>query len=256
MGVVKLWDVLRASGRQVNESSLRRKRVAIDVSIWLNKFIKVIQKSGKSNKLAHIPGIFRRCCKLLFFQIQPIFVFDGGVPQIKLNTIIKRKNRKEISRKRLNETARKLMITRLGQFASDNTKDTSDFIQNLKEEIESILGTTTGTEDDDDEFAPRERQPDSTEINEDEFSSSSEELDYENMFNDDSDSGNTTDEDIDHSNSSENETDQIKSSSSQPTANEFKLPPLNPKSSIPQPEFEQIKSYEEYLMIEVCFIII
>mmetsp|Transcript_23922 Transcript_23922/g.30451 ORF Transcript_23922/g.30451 Transcript_23922/m.30451 type:complete len:108 (-) Transcript_23922:254-577(-) len=104
MGVSKLWDVVQGSGRRVNEHSLRGKRIAIDVSIWLNRFVKVLQKKKGEKIASHVAGIFFRCCKLLFFQMKPVFVFDGGVPQLKLNTIIKRRNRRNISRKKLQET--------------------------------------------------------------------------------------------------------------------------------------------------------
>ena len=37
---------------------------------------------------AHLIGIFNRVCKLLFYHIKPIFVFDGGVPALKKQTLV------------------------------------------------------------------------------------------------------------------------------------------------------------------------
>ena len=37
---------------------------------------------------AHLLGIYHRVCKLLYFRIKPVFVFDGGVPVLKKNTIV------------------------------------------------------------------------------------------------------------------------------------------------------------------------
>jgi hypothetical protein len=47
-------------------------------------------KDGEGNTLAgaHILGFFRRICKLLFWNIKPVFVFDGGVPVLKRKTIV------------------------------------------------------------------------------------------------------------------------------------------------------------------------
>jgi len=45
-------------------------------------------KEGKTLNNAHILGFFRRICKFLFHNIKPVFVFDGGVPDLKANTIV------------------------------------------------------------------------------------------------------------------------------------------------------------------------
>jgi len=37
---------------------------------------------------AHVLGFLRRICKLLFYGIKPVFVFDGGAPVLKRNTIV------------------------------------------------------------------------------------------------------------------------------------------------------------------------
>ena len=37
---------------------------------------------------AHVLGFLRRICKLLFWGIKPVFVFDGGAPVLKRSTIV------------------------------------------------------------------------------------------------------------------------------------------------------------------------
>lgn len=37
---------------------------------------------------AHLMGLFQRLCKLLYFRIKPVFVFDGGYPDLKKETIV------------------------------------------------------------------------------------------------------------------------------------------------------------------------
>lgn len=52
---------------------------------------------------AHLLGIYHRVCKLLYFRIKPVFVFDGGVPALKKQTIAKRNQQKA---KNFNATGR------------------------------------------------------------------------------------------------------------------------------------------------------
>lgn len=43
----------------------------------------------------HLLNLFKRICKLMHFKIKPVFVFDGGVPELKKKTIRSRKNRNQ-----------------------------------------------------------------------------------------------------------------------------------------------------------------
>jgi len=45
-------------------------------------------KEGNRLKNAHLLGFFRRICKLLFYNIKPVFVFDGGSPELKRLTLV------------------------------------------------------------------------------------------------------------------------------------------------------------------------
>lgn len=61
----------------------------IDVSIWLHQAIKGFQDSkGEAIPNAHLLSIYHRVCKLLYYKIRPIFVFDGGVPALKKRVIV------------------------------------------------------------------------------------------------------------------------------------------------------------------------
>lgn len=66
------------------------KALAIDSSIWIYQFQATMRdKEGKGLNNAHVLGFLRRICKLLFYGIKPVFVFDGGAPALKRSTIVR-----------------------------------------------------------------------------------------------------------------------------------------------------------------------
>ena len=48
-------------------------------------------RDGQNGALpnAHLVGVFHRVCKLLTYRIKPVFVFDGGVPSLKQQTLVR-----------------------------------------------------------------------------------------------------------------------------------------------------------------------
>ncbi|KAI9512070.1 hypothetical protein F5148DRAFT_125581 [Russula earlei] len=95
MGVKSLWDLLTPLGRPVLLETMEGKALAIDSSIWIYQFQATMRdKEGKALVNAHVLGFLRRICKLLFYGIKPVFVFDGGAPALKRNTIAERKRKK------------------------------------------------------------------------------------------------------------------------------------------------------------------
>jgi DNA excision repair protein ERCC-5 len=51
-------------------------------------------KEGRVLVNAHVLGFLRRINKLLFHGIKPVFVFDGGAPNLKKSTIAERRRKK------------------------------------------------------------------------------------------------------------------------------------------------------------------
>ncbi|KAG5437224.1 hypothetical protein PCANB_001016 [Pneumocystis canis] len=91
MGVTRLWNILEEVSRLVKLETLCGKILAVDASMWIYQFLKALRdKEGNYIKNGHIIGFFRRICKLLFYGIKPIFVFDGRVPLLKQQIIKKR----------------------------------------------------------------------------------------------------------------------------------------------------------------------
>lgn len=88
MGVKGLWLHLAPAGRRVSLDDFEGKTLAIDVSIWAIQFMYTTQNS---NEYGILDGFLRRICKLLFYGIRPVFVFDGKTPQLKQRTLVSRK---------------------------------------------------------------------------------------------------------------------------------------------------------------------
>ncbi|XP_054128344.1 DNA excision repair protein ERCC-5 [Melozone crissalis] len=112
MGVQGLWKLLECTGRPINPETLEGKILAVDISIWLNQAIKGA-RGGVSVRNAHLLTLFHRLCKLLFFRIRPVFVFDGEAPLLKRQTLAKRRQRKEIAISDSRKTTEKLLKTLL-----------------------------------------------------------------------------------------------------------------------------------------------
>ncbi|KAF4465496.1 dna excision repair ercc-5 [Fusarium albosuccineum] len=120
MGVNGLWTVVQPCARPTNLATLNRKRLAVDASIWIYQFLKAVRdKEGNALRNSHVVGFFRRICKLLWFGIQPVFVFDGGAPVLKRQTIQLRKRRREGRREDAVRTAGKLLAVQMQRIAEE-----------------------------------------------------------------------------------------------------------------------------------------
>lgn len=120
MGVNGLWTVIQPCARPTNLATLNRKRLAVDASIWIYQFLKAVRdKEGNALRNSHIVGFFRRICKLLWYGILPVFVFDGGAPVLKRQTIQSRKRRREGRREDAVRTAGKLLAVQMQRIAEE-----------------------------------------------------------------------------------------------------------------------------------------
>ncbi|KAJ0386374.1 hypothetical protein COL922a_004551 [Colletotrichum nupharicola] len=120
MGVNGLWTVVQPCARPTNLATLNRKRLAVDASIWIYQFLKAVRdKEGNALRNSHVVGFFRRICKLLWFGIKPVFVFDGGAPVLKRQTIQGRKRRREGRREDAVRTAGKLLAVQMQRIAEE-----------------------------------------------------------------------------------------------------------------------------------------
>ena len=120
MGVNGLWQVLQPCARPTNLATLNRQRLAVDASIWIYQFLKAVRdKEGNALRNSHVIGFFRRICKLLWFGILPVFVFDGGAPVLKRSTLQNRRQRREGRRDDAARTAGKLLAVQMQRMAEE-----------------------------------------------------------------------------------------------------------------------------------------
>ncbi|CAF3193843.1 unnamed protein product [Rotaria socialis] len=132
MGVQNFWQLIEATGRPVNmNKGLEGKVLAIDISIWLHQ----AAKGMRDRQNPHIILLLHRICKLLHFKIKPIFIFDGGVPELKRRTLClfvfsaERRQRREVAAIKIKEANSKIRTNYLKMLA----------IQQLRgEEIQSL----------------------------------------------------------------------------------------------------------------------
>lgn len=123
MGVTGLWTVVQPCARPTKIETLNKKRLAVDASIWIYQFLKAVRdKEGNALRNSHVVGFFRRVCKLLFFGIKPVFVFDGGAPILKRQTVSGRKARREGRREDAVRTAGKLLAVQMQRRAEEDDR--------------------------------------------------------------------------------------------------------------------------------------
>jgi len=131
--------------RPTNLATLNRKRLAVDASIWIYQFLKAVRdKEGNALRNSHVVGFFRRICKLLWYGIQPVFVFDGGAPELKRATLNGRRQRREGRREDAARTAGKLLAVQMHRIAEEEEekrKRRDEAVRNgvVEEEVQEKL---------------------------------------------------------------------------------------------------------------------
>ena len=142
MGVYGLWRLLDKTGKQVPLETLEGKVLAIDISIWIHQVLQGYQdRFGNPKPNAHLIGLFYRICKLLYYRIKPVFVFDGGVPMLKKDTIALRRKQKSMAKNKAQQMRTELINnlikhsavkTVLNPGSEDSTIGPSEIVINLQ----------------------------------------------------------------------------------------------------------------------------
>lgn len=121
MGVKGLWKLIEEAGTPVPLESLELKILAVDVSIWLHQAVRGFKGiGGETVANSHLLTLFHRICKLLFYRIKPVFVFDGGVPHLKKQTLTFRRMKREVAASRAQQVRERLLTNLLKSHAVRN----------------------------------------------------------------------------------------------------------------------------------------
>ncbi|KAF8417476.1 XPG N-terminal domain-containing protein [Boletus edulis BED1] len=90
MGVKSLWSLLEPVGRPVPLETIEGKALAIDSSIWIYQFQATMRdKEGRALVNAHVLAFSVASASSCSTASVQWFVFDGGAPALKRNTIVR-----------------------------------------------------------------------------------------------------------------------------------------------------------------------
>lgn len=137
MGVDGLWELLAVAGTRTTLESLSGQRVAVDSSLWLMQFLKAVALRAGGEEEADdervrlcLRGMMSRICKLLFFGVRPVLVFDGPAPAIKRRTLQQRRRVRESGAAALRRTAEKIL---LAQMSLETVRSVKEFLKRQQE---------------------------------------------------------------------------------------------------------------------------
>ena len=103
MGIYQLNKFLQANCKGaiklVSFNKLKGKRIVVDISIYMYKY-------AKDSSI--IEGIFKMISILQYYEIEPIFIFDGKPPEEKYGLLDSRRNKKREAELKYNELKEKM----------------------------------------------------------------------------------------------------------------------------------------------------
>jgi flap endonuclease-1 len=132
------------SGRQIELSDLKGRRIAIDAYNTLYQFLSSIRdrftgeplRDSKGRVTSHLSGLFYRTTNLLENGIDPVFVFDGTPPRFKKETSELRASLKKEAEKKLEEARVRGDEEAIRRYAQATSRLTGDMIEHAKTLLE------------------------------------------------------------------------------------------------------------------------
>ncbi|KII65877.1 DNA repair protein RAD2 [Thelohanellus kitauei] len=142
MGVSGLWRFLKPLSKILSLTKLKNARVAIDISVWLNKLQKVHMKDGSKRTTSDIVKvIFRKLCELKMAGIKPIFVFDGSAPELKRKVTFHRRLKREKAMETVEDIKRSITNEALREHAlNQQEKPAIEALRSINKIEDSLVG--------------------------------------------------------------------------------------------------------------------
>ena len=131
--------------KKIDISDLKGKSVAIDAYNALYQFLAIIRqrdgtplKNSKGDVTSHLSGLFYRSVNFIEQGIRPIYVFDGKPPELKFQTIEKRKEIKEEAREKYIDAKSRGDFKEAKKYSQMTSSLKGDMITSSKELLTSM----------------------------------------------------------------------------------------------------------------------
>ncbi|NYT03808.1 MAG: flap endonuclease-1 [Candidatus Methanofastidiosa archaeon] len=131
--------------KKIDISDLKGKSVAIDAYNALYQFLAIIRqrdgtplKNSKGEVTSHLSGLFYRSVNFIEQGIRPIYVFDGKPPELKFQTIEKRKEIKEEAREKYIDAKSRGDFKEAKKYSQMTSSLKGDMITSSKELLTSM----------------------------------------------------------------------------------------------------------------------
>jgi len=131
--------------QKIDISDLKGKSVAIDAYNALYQFLSIIRqrdgtplKNSRGEVTSHLSGLFYRTVNFIEQGIRPIYVFDGKPPELKFQTIEKRKEIKEEAKEKYIDAKSRGDLKEAKKYSQMTSSLKVDMINSSKELLNSM----------------------------------------------------------------------------------------------------------------------
>ncbi|MCC7571801.1 MAG: flap endonuclease-1 [Candidatus Methanofastidiosum sp.] len=131
--------------QKIDISDLKGKSVAIDAYNALYQFLAIIRqrdgtplKNSRGEVTSHLSGLFYRTVNFIEQGIRPIYVFDGKPPELKFQTIEKRKEVKEEAREKFIDAKERGDFKEAKKYSQMTSSLKGDMVKSSKDLLEAM----------------------------------------------------------------------------------------------------------------------
>ncbi len=140
---IPLRDIV--SKREISIDELNGKKLAFDGYNVLYQFLSAIRgpdgtplKNSDGKITSHLLGLLARTTKLMEMGVKPVFVFDGEAPELKLETIEKRKAIKLAAAEKLKKATEDGDTDLMKKYAQQTSRLTPEMVSESREMLHAM----------------------------------------------------------------------------------------------------------------------